>query len=144
MSVNGGAVTITSKHSGGWRDLLSGAGVRSVSVAGAGSWPDNAAPQIVLEGDHELVAQRLNRSVSPGATFCRAAAREARYVMEGSRTWDRRADRLYTDEICYDSGAVHRDDRAQAKVVAQSIGDGPQVSGAEQAVLGGGHPLLCI
>ena len=36
LSINGEAVVVTSKDSGGWRDLLSGAGVRSVSVAGAG------------------------------------------------------------------------------------------------------------
>lgn len=33
LSVNGEAVNITSKDSGGWRELLSGAGVRSVSVS---------------------------------------------------------------------------------------------------------------
>ena len=36
MSINGEPVAITSKDSGGWRQLLSGAGVRSVSVSGAG------------------------------------------------------------------------------------------------------------
>lgn len=36
LSVNGEPVTITNKDSGGWRELLSGAGVRSVSVSGAG------------------------------------------------------------------------------------------------------------
>ena len=35
LSVNGEAVNITSKDSGGWRELLSGAGVRSVSVSGS-------------------------------------------------------------------------------------------------------------
>ena len=33
MSVNGEAVNVTTKDSGGWRALLSGAGVRSVSVS---------------------------------------------------------------------------------------------------------------
>src|SRR3546814_1994285 len=36
MSVNGEAVNFTTKESGGWRELLSGAGVRSVSVSAAG------------------------------------------------------------------------------------------------------------
>lgn len=36
MSINGDAVVITHKGSGGWRDLLSGAGTRSVSVSAAG------------------------------------------------------------------------------------------------------------
>ena len=43
MSVNGEAVNITSKDSGGWRQLLSGAGVRSVSVAASGIFTGSAA-----------------------------------------------------------------------------------------------------
>ena len=36
LSINGDTVVVTSKDSGGWRDLLSGAGTRSVSVSAAG------------------------------------------------------------------------------------------------------------
>ena len=43
MSVNGEAVNVTSKDSGGWRELLSGAGVRSVSVAASGIFAGSAA-----------------------------------------------------------------------------------------------------
>ena len=43
LSINGEAVVITSKDSGGWRELLSGAGVRSVSVAGSGVFTGSAA-----------------------------------------------------------------------------------------------------
>ncbi len=43
LSINGDAVVITNKGSGGWRDLLSGAGVRSVSVSGAGVFTGSAA-----------------------------------------------------------------------------------------------------
>lgn len=43
LSVNGEAVNVTSKDSGGWRDLLPGAGVRSVSVSGAGIFTGSAA-----------------------------------------------------------------------------------------------------
>ena len=43
LSVNGEAVLVTSKDSGGWRQLLSGAGVRSVSVSGAGVFTGSAA-----------------------------------------------------------------------------------------------------
>ena len=43
LSVNGEAVVVTSKDSGGWRQLLSGAGVRSVSVTGAGVFTGSAA-----------------------------------------------------------------------------------------------------
>ena len=43
MSINGDAVNVTSKDSGGWRELLSGAGVRSVSASGAGLFTGSAA-----------------------------------------------------------------------------------------------------
>ena len=43
LSVNGEAVAVTNKGSGGWRELLSGAGVRSVSVSGAGVFTGSAA-----------------------------------------------------------------------------------------------------
>ena len=43
LSVNGEAVVVTNKDSGGWRQLLSGAGVRSVSVTGAGVFTGSAA-----------------------------------------------------------------------------------------------------
>ena len=36
MSINGDTVVVTHKGSGGWRELLSGAGTRSVSVAASG------------------------------------------------------------------------------------------------------------
>ena len=43
LSVNGEAVNVTSKDSGGWRELLSGAGVRSVSVSGSGIFTGSSA-----------------------------------------------------------------------------------------------------
>ncbi len=43
MSVNGEAVNVTSKDSGSWRELLSGAGVRSVSVAASGVFTGSVA-----------------------------------------------------------------------------------------------------
>ena len=43
MSINGDPVVITNKGSGGWRELLSGAGVRSVSVSGAGVFTGSLA-----------------------------------------------------------------------------------------------------
>ena len=50
LSVNGEAVNVTSKDSGGWRELLSGAGVRSVSVAGSGIFTGSAA-EVRLRGN---------------------------------------------------------------------------------------------
>ncbi len=43
LSINGEAVVVTHKGSGGWRELLSGAGVRSVSVSAAGVFTGSAA-----------------------------------------------------------------------------------------------------
>lgn len=43
MSVTGETVVVTHKASGGWRELLSGAGVRAVSVSAAGIFLGSAA-----------------------------------------------------------------------------------------------------
>lgn len=43
MSINGDAVVVTNKDSNGWRELLSGAGVRSISVSAAGIFLGSAA-----------------------------------------------------------------------------------------------------
>lgn len=55
LTINGDAVAITSKGSGGWRELLSGAGVRSVSVAASGiftgSSSENQVRALALAGD---------------------------------------------------------------------------------------------
>lgn len=45
MSINGDTVVVTSKDSGGWRELLSGAGVRSVSVSASGIFLGTAAEE---------------------------------------------------------------------------------------------------
>jgi len=47
MSINGDAVVVTHKESGGWRDLLSGAGTRSVSVSAAGIFLGSQAESAV-------------------------------------------------------------------------------------------------
>ena len=55
LSVNGDLVAITNKDSGGWRELLSGAGVRSVSVAASGIFTGSSAEaqvrSLALTGD---------------------------------------------------------------------------------------------
>ena len=54
MSINGDTVVVTHKDSGGWRELLSGAGTRSVSVSAAGiflgSTAENAIRNHALAG----------------------------------------------------------------------------------------------
>lgn len=47
MSINGESVVITTKESGGWRELLSGAGTRSVTVSAAGIFLGSAAEMSV-------------------------------------------------------------------------------------------------
>lgn len=61
LSVNGDTVVVTHKESGGWRELLSGAGTRSVSVSAAGiflgSDAENSVRNHALAGtieDYEL------------------------------------------------------------------------------------------
>ncbi|KUO55132.1 MAG: phage tail protein [Sphingomonadales bacterium BRH_c42] len=57
MSINGDTVVVTHKQSGGWRELLSGAGTRSVSVSAAGiflgSNAENAVRTNALAGTIE-------------------------------------------------------------------------------------------
>jgi len=43
LSITGDSVVVTNKDSGGWRELLSGAGVRQVSVSAAGIFLGSAA-----------------------------------------------------------------------------------------------------
>jgi len=43
MSINGEVVVVTNKGSGGWRELLSGGGARSISVSAAGIFLGSAA-----------------------------------------------------------------------------------------------------
>ena len=61
MTINGDSVVITHKESGGWRELLSGAGTRSVSVSASGIFLGSDAETTVranaLDGtldDYEL------------------------------------------------------------------------------------------
>ncbi|MCJ8191777.1 phage major tail protein, TP901-1 family [Sphingomicrobium aestuariivivum] len=61
LTINGDAVAITNKDSGGWRELLSGAGVRSVAVTASGIFTGSSAEarlrSLALDGsidDYEL------------------------------------------------------------------------------------------
>lgn len=47
MTINGDSVVVTHKGSGGWRDLLSGAGTRSISVSAAGIFLGSSAENTV-------------------------------------------------------------------------------------------------
>jgi len=50
MAIHGDTVVVTHKESGGWRELLSGAGTRSVSVSAAGIFLGSAA-EAAVRGD---------------------------------------------------------------------------------------------
>lgn len=50
LTVSGQMVAVTSKDSGGWRELLSGAGARSVSVSAAGIFLGSAA-EVKIRGN---------------------------------------------------------------------------------------------
>jgi len=43
LTLNATSVDITNKDSGGWRELLSGAGLRRMSISGSGVFTDSAA-----------------------------------------------------------------------------------------------------
>jgi TP901-1 family phage major tail protein len=47
LSINGESVVVTNKDSAGWRELLSGAGSRSVSVSAAGIFLGSAAESAI-------------------------------------------------------------------------------------------------
>jgi TP901-1 family phage major tail protein len=47
LSINGDTVVVTHKESGGWRELLSGAGTRSVSVSAAGIFLGSNAEETI-------------------------------------------------------------------------------------------------
>ncbi|MGY6550969.1 MAG: phage major tail protein, TP901-1 family [Erythrobacter sp.] len=47
MTINGDSVVVTHKGSGGWRELLSGAGTRSISVSASGIFLGSSAENTV-------------------------------------------------------------------------------------------------
>ncbi len=71
MSINGDTVVVTHKESGGWRDLLSGAGTRSVSVSAAGIFLGSAA-------EARMQAQALSGTIARLRTELRRRRTDAR------------------------------------------------------------------
>ena len=69
LSVNGEAVVVTSKDSAGWRELLSGAGVRSVSVSGAGVFTGSTAEARVKANALSGVLDDYRLSFESGASM---------------------------------------------------------------------------
>lgn len=58
VSLNARTVDVTDSQSGGWRELLEGAGVRSMAVSGAGVFRDAASDAVMREAFFGQVAVR--------------------------------------------------------------------------------------
>ena len=66
LVINGEAVDITDKDSSGWRTLLTGGGIKSMTVSGSGVFTDTAAEETVRS---QMFAQTLNNyQVRSGST----------------------------------------------------------------------------
>jgi len=61
MTVNAEIVDVTNKDSAGWRELLSGAGVRRMSVSGAGVFADSQAESLMRS--HALAGSVANYQI---------------------------------------------------------------------------------
>ncbi len=69
MAISGDAVVVTSKDSAGWRELLSGAGVRTVSVSAAGIFLGSAAESRVRTNALAGTLDDYELSFEDGAKF---------------------------------------------------------------------------
>lgn len=69
LSIKGETVVISTKDSGGWRDLLSGAGSRSVSVAAAGVFMGSAAEAQIMANALSGVLASYQLSFQSGGTM---------------------------------------------------------------------------
>ena len=67
MSITGDTVVVTNKDSGGWRELLSGAGVRQVSVNAAGIFLGSAAETQIRDAALNGTVTDYQLSVEDGA-----------------------------------------------------------------------------
>lgn len=89
LSVNGEAVNVTTKDSGGWRALLSGAGVRSVSVSTAGIFTGSAAE--VRVRSHSCGRRRRSHATAllllTGRMMCSLSMRWISRWRSGARRW---------------------------------------------------------
>lgn len=63
LTINGEGVDVTDNCSEGWREMLEGAGIRSVSISASGNASDNAAQQFILAKilANEFVEARIKR-----------------------------------------------------------------------------------
>lgn len=69
MSIASEPVVVTNKGSGGWREMLSGAGTRHVSVSGAGVFNGSAAEALLKAHALGGVVARYQLSFESGETI---------------------------------------------------------------------------
>ncbi len=100
MSINGDTVVVTHKGSGGWRELLSGAGTRSVSVSASGIFLGSEEERVVrnqaLAGTLEAYQLAFEDGTSVAGYFL---------VQRLDYAGDFNAERTYTMQL-ESSGAV--------------------------------------
>ena len=91
LSINGETVVVTNKMSGGWRELLSGGGVRSVSVSASGIFTGSAA-------EHQVRDLALNGDLSPyQLSFESGAVMEGQFLVSRLEySGDYNGERTYT------------------------------------------------
>lgn len=100
MSINGDTVVVTHKESGGWRDLLSGAGTRSVSVSAAGIFLGSGAEDTIR--NHALAGTVTDYELS----FEDGAKLRGRFLVQRlDYAGDFNGERTYTMQL-ESSGAV--------------------------------------
>lgn len=100
MTINNDVVDITNKTSGGWRELLAGAGIRSISISGSGVFTGSAAESLMR--DHALSGAIANYEVvfESGDKFSGAF-----YIVSLEYTGDHNGERTYALRLD-SSGAV--------------------------------------
>ncbi|MBB4210997.1 TP901-1 family phage major tail protein [Rhodothalassium salexigens DSM 2132] len=94
MTVNAGSVDITHKGSGGWRELLGRAGVRSLSVSAAGVFMDASAETRVRQNalDGRLASYQL--------VFANGDSFEGRFLVTAlAYAGDHDGERSYTVQL---------------------------------------------
>jgi len=68
-TVNGEDVDVTTKDDGGWQRRLSGAGVRSITVAAAGVFQDSVAEEMVRQWAFNQTVNRYQITFENGDTL---------------------------------------------------------------------------
>lgn len=85
ISFNAATVEVTSLESGGWRELLAGAGMKQAALSGSGVFKD-AATTSVSAGSSSRAARPCFRSSSPISALSKGRSRSPRSNTRGRMT----------------------------------------------------------